>query len=196
MKTELSTERRILDAAIQCIEMVGIQAATIRKIAQIAGVNSAAINYYFRSKDALLDRVLAATTENAFGDWERLIEDPTIPVVDRLRSILLEALEGTQQFPNLVKAHLHGPIMNSDYETVFAKRFRAFMVRARDALTQALPGNLDNLENRLVALFSATFGMGLLRGLFSEYTGADLGRPESRAVYLELLLRHFLGGES
>ncbi len=38
-------ERKIIEAAIECIEQYGIQGATNRRIAEIAGVNSAAINY-------------------------------------------------------------------------------------------------------------------------------------------------------
>ena len=196
MKQERSQENKILDAAIQCIETVGLQAVTIRKIAEIAGVNSAAINYYFRSKDALMERVLAHSTEAAFGDWERIITDAATPPAQRLRSILLEAIEGAQKFPNLVRAHLHGPMTEGNYDTVFARRYRAFMIMARDALAREFPARkAADLELRLVSLFSAAFGMALLRGLFGELEGAALDKPESRERYLDLLLTQFQGGE-
>lgn len=43
-------EIKIIEAAIECIEQFGLKGATNRRIAEKAGVNLAAINYYFRSK--------------------------------------------------------------------------------------------------------------------------------------------------
>ncbi len=194
MDREPGAEQRLLEATIQCIEAVGIESVTIRKIAEIAGMNSAAVNYYFRSKQALIDRTLAATTENAIGDWERIIADPKMEPVDRLRSILRELLEGLEKFPNLSKAHLHGPIMEGDFETVFARRFRGFLVRARDALAPVLPGGAAGLELRLAALFSATMGWGLLGGMFADLPEAAPRGSAARMEYLELLLSRLLGG--
>jgi len=195
MNREPGAEQRLLEATIQCIETVGIESVTIRKIAEIAGMNSAAVNYYFRSKDALVDRALAATTENAIGDWERIIADPAMDPVDRLRSILRELLEGLEKFPNLSKAHLHGPIMEGDFGTVFARRFRAFLTKARDALAPVLPGGTASVELRLAALFSAAMGWGLLGGMFADLPEAAPEHPGARTAYLELLLSRVLGDE-
>ncbi len=184
-------EQRILEAAIQCIERFGIEAVTTRRIAELAGVNSASINYYFRSKDALLERVLAATTENSAGDWQRLIDDPTLPPRERLRAILRELLEGQQKFPHLAKAHLHGPLMEGDFDTVFARRFRRFLARARDALAKELPARKADLEPRLAALFCAALGWGFLGGFFSEFQSVNPERPGHRAKFAEFLLQRF-----
>jgi AcrR family transcriptional regulator len=194
MDREPGAEERLVNSTIQCIEAVGIQSATIRKIAEIAGMNSAAVNYYFRSKEALLDRAMEVTTENAIGDWERIIADPTMDPVEQLRTILRELLEGLAKFPNLSKAHLHGPIMEADFETVFARRFRAFVVKARDALAPALPGGAAALELRLAALFSAAMGWGLLGRMFADLSEAAPENPATREAYLELLLDCFVEG--
>jgi AcrR family transcriptional regulator len=191
MDREPGAEERLVNSTIQCIEAVGIQSATIRKIAEIAGMNSAAVNYYFRSKEALLDRAMEVTTENAIGDWERIIADPTMDPVEQLRTILRE---GLAKFPNLSKAHLHGPIMEADFETVFARRFRAFVVKARDALAPALPGGAAALELRLAALFSAAMGWGLLGRMFADLSEAAPENPATREAYLELLLDCFVEG--
>ena len=44
-----SMEEKIILATIECLEKYGFQGTTIRKIAEAAGSNSAAVNYYFRS---------------------------------------------------------------------------------------------------------------------------------------------------
>jgi hypothetical protein len=109
---------------------------------------------------------------------------------DRLRAVLRELLEGQWKFPNLTKAHLHGPIMEKDFDTVFARRFRAFLSRARDAL--ALPGKKADAEKKLAALFSAVVGWGMLGGLFDGFPNANPARPECRSRYVEFLLQRLL----
>jgi len=53
-ENERSVEERSIRVTITCIEAEGLERTTIRRIADIAGVNSAAINYYFRSRERLI----------------------------------------------------------------------------------------------------------------------------------------------
>ena len=183
-----------MEAAIQCVETMGIDATTTRKIAEIAGVNSAAINYYFRAKEALLDRVLAATTENAIGDWERAMADPALPPRERLRTMLLQMLNGSIAFPNLTRAHVQGPAMEGNYDTIFVRRFRSFVVAARDTLAQAYPNTrVQDVELRLMSLFLATLGFCLLGGMFQDFSTANLEQQEARDRYVDFLLEKLAG---
>lgn len=69
--TELSTEAKILEAANSIFLQFGYHGTTLQQIATKAGVNTAAIHYYFRSKERLyfkvvenvLDRILSAYFE-------------------------------------------------------------------------------------------------------------------------------------
>lgn len=96
------TRRRILDAAEKLFAEKGFEATSLRMITAEAGVNLAAVNYHFRSKDALIDAViarriqpinqerlamLAEATENAAGkppDLEDIVRAMIAPVF-RLR---------------------------------------------------------------------------------------------------------------
>jgi AcrR family transcriptional regulator len=49
---------RILAAAFAILARDGLTRATVRRITQLAGVNVAAVNYYFRSRDELVRQVL------------------------------------------------------------------------------------------------------------------------------------------
>lgn len=68
---ELNTETKILDAANSIFLLFGYHGTTLQQIATKAGVNKAAIHYYFRSKERLyfkvvenvLDRILSADFE-------------------------------------------------------------------------------------------------------------------------------------
>src|SRR6516165_8302775 len=55
----MTTKDRILDAAERLFARDGIEATSLRAITAEAGVNLAAVNYHFQSKDALLDAIIA-----------------------------------------------------------------------------------------------------------------------------------------
>lgn len=67
---------RLLDAAVVCFATDGVAATSLRGIALKAGVTPALVNYYFGSKEQLLD---AFTTERIS------------PIVEKLRANLLAA---------------------------------------------------------------------------------------------------------
>src|SRR6185369_16070644 len=52
------TRRRLLDAATETLNRVGIQGATTREIARRAGVNEVTLFRHFKSKEQLLGAVL------------------------------------------------------------------------------------------------------------------------------------------
>ncbi|MFF5206995.1 TetR/AcrR family transcriptional regulator [Streptosporangium sp. NPDC000396] len=55
----------LLAAAKQCLAERGYAKTTVRDIIAISGSNLAAINYHFRSKDALLNQAMIETTGDA-----------------------------------------------------------------------------------------------------------------------------------
>jgi AcrR family transcriptional regulator len=81
---------RLLDAAVLCFAADGVAATSLRSIALKAGVTPALVNYYFGSKQQLLDAFIA----------ERLT-----PVVQTLRESLLEAGSDPRA---LLAAFVHG----------------------------------------------------------------------------------------
>lgn len=58
IKNELNTEERIFHSACEVFLLYGYHGTTIRKITELSGVNNAALNYYFRSKDKLYEKVV------------------------------------------------------------------------------------------------------------------------------------------
>ena len=73
---ESNQRDRLLDAAVECFAADGVAATSLRSIALRAGVTPALVNYYFGSKEQLLDAFIA----------ERIT-----PVVQALRESLLAA---------------------------------------------------------------------------------------------------------
>ena len=58
-------QARIILATIECLERFGVTGTTVRRITEAAGVNVAAINYYFGDKEALLEAALAQSLDQA-----------------------------------------------------------------------------------------------------------------------------------
>jgi len=190
-------EERIVNAAIACIEREGLHHVTIRGIAHEAGVNSAAISYYFRSKEKLVERALRTTLSNAFEDWEKLLADRGGDLRSVLRSVLGEMCEGTRRYPGLVKAHLYDTFVEGASHTPFMRRFNEFLI----ALAGKMKSSASRVTDReigiaLTQVTSAILLPGIFPGLFRANIGVDLGDARSRAAYVDRLIDRYFPPKS
>lgn len=72
---KLDTRSKIMKAAVEIIGREGNLSVTIREIADKAGVNIAAINYHFSSKENLLEEVERVTMEQVTLIYDRLLDE-------------------------------------------------------------------------------------------------------------------------
>jgi AcrR family transcriptional regulator len=187
-----AVEKRIVDAAITCIEREGLHHVTIRGIAHEAGVNSAAISYYFRSKEKLVERALKTTLANAFGDWEELLADTSGDLRKVLRSVLGELFEGSRRYPGLVKAHLYDTFVEGASHTPFLRRFNDFLIALAGKMKSSAPRSTDReIGIALAQVTSAVLLPGMIPGLFRATIGVDLGDARSRAAYVDRLIDRY-----
>jgi AcrR family transcriptional regulator len=145
------TKTRILDAAERLFAQEGFAATSHRHITRAAGVNLAAVNYHFGSKDELLKAVFARRLEPINrGRLERLrahLEEtaPEPPRVEAVVRALVEpafaalqsAGEGGERFMQLVgRTHSDSsPQIRVCFLGQFEEVHRAFL----GALARALP---------------------------------------------------------
>ncbi|NLA10697.1 MAG: TetR/AcrR family transcriptional regulator [Firmicutes bacterium] len=78
-REKLDTRSRIMKTAVEIIGREGNLNVTIREIAERAGVNIAAINYHFSSKENLIEEVERVTMEQIQLIYNRLIDDKETP---------------------------------------------------------------------------------------------------------------------
>jgi AcrR family transcriptional regulator len=185
-------EQRIIEAAINCIERVGVKETTIRKIALEAGVNVAAINYYFRSKEQLMDRVQEITLNNAF-DWSHFDCDEDATPKQRLVVILDHMVSGAQAYPEVTRSHFITPLVEKNSGTGTYRAFSEFMNKIYDDLVArgALPG-ADLRSALLQAAAASILGIGLHLDLFSDFSVLDMREPQNRRHYIEKLVDKLL----
>jgi AcrR family transcriptional regulator len=144
----MTTKDRILDAAERLFAHNGVEATSLRSITALAGVNLAAVNYHFQSKESLIHAVIARrlnpvnerrlamldACEEAAGDGPLPIEQ----VLDALLRPVFEMLTG--------QAKEFTPIMGRIFtesaeltEQVFQKHLAHVAHRFLPAFQRALP---------------------------------------------------------
>ena len=72
-------EGEIIHAAYRCVVEQGIAAATTHAVAAQAGINQGNIHYYFRTKDALLERLLQEIFENSMSNIQAVANSSLAP---------------------------------------------------------------------------------------------------------------------
>ena len=158
MTDKLSTQEMILEAAISCIEKYGVENTTTRKIAAEAGTNIASINYYFRSKDDLLAKALEITIQHSREDLTAFATDDDLSFEECLRNSIVYLLEGSQNFPNVIMAHLYAPLVEKNFDTLPVAVFREVVDLYTQKAAQAYPGkDPARVEFLVVQIFSALF---------------------------------------
>jgi AcrR family transcriptional regulator len=184
---------RILVAAVTCIERAGLEATGIREIAREAGVNSAAINYYFGSKERLIAQALESTLDQAFGevlaDFETQRERG-LEILAALAKVLEDYLVHATQFPRIAHAHLHDALVKQSYGGLAVKRLNAFLGELAPRIAPATPHlSAEELRITLAQLWAAILMLGMLPGLFHAFLPLDFTREEDRRAWVQRLLK-------
>ena len=180
-----SMEQRIVEAAISCIEEYGIGSLTIRKIASKADVNTAAINYYFRSKEQLIDRVIEVTLRNAF-DWSDLAHTDTLAPREQLFAILDHLTAGAQQYPHITRAHFYETLINGNYQTRAVKELNRFLNELYEKFKQkGCAMQEQELRFGIAQAFMAgLFSVGMMPNICGEFLHVDLTEDAQRKAFL------------
>jgi TetR/AcrR family transcriptional regulator len=102
------TEQRILDAAHAVFLRSGTAGARTQEIAAEAGVNSALLHYYFRSKERLAEAVFRRAAGELFPVVARILASE-LPLEEKVRKVIeveLDRLSGTPYLPAYVISEL------------------------------------------------------------------------------------------
>ncbi len=185
-------EEKIITATVECIEKYGIKGTTIRQIAEQAGVNIAAINYYFRSKDALIERCMRQTLHNAF-DWDDIEKLPGRTANERCKAIFHEILEGGLKYQGITRAHVYDLLVDGNYLTPFTETINEFIKK----LVEDLKGRGATLPEcelylALIQITNSVMMFVLTPDVFESRFGLSLREPESRKRYIDRLVDRLL----
>jgi TetR/AcrR family transcriptional regulator len=195
---DLAVRERLLEAAVDAFAAFGFEGASLRQIAQKAGVAFQLITYYFGSKedlwiasvDYLFDiRVRAAKTtyspvkdfEKQLREWLRIalhfsIQEP------QLRQIMCqEYLAGSERYDKHLKPRLKEASLHFDYLFDQAQK-------------QGINARLSSKEMMLV-LRGIMVMAAVMPDNITSITGGRIDSPRTIDVLTDLLANIFVRGE-
>lgn len=196
MPARTGTRQLILEAAVTCIERDGLEKVTTRKIAQEAGTNIASINYYFRSKDELVAKVLEMTIRHMLQDVVTAIEDAQQSFETTLRSVIFYLFDGSRRFPGVSRAHLRQAISGERNGSISARAMRRVFDRLVQRATSTYPRKDPSLVRlRLSQVLSSILFAMLTPDFFSiprQFRPVNVRNAEVLADSYTVLFLHSL----
>ena len=185
-----TTRENIINATLKIIGEEGFQNVTIRKIATLAGVNVAAINYHFGSKDIVINEALKYLTGKLKDSFKYLGEkevSPEIRIKNFIRCYADAALEHPDVFRNYINHSMCNTEMPSDYSE-FMKRegFEELKNTLREMTS------LDDDMLLFMKGFQIISGIAfpvLLGKQMEKLSGIDYDDKIVRYKYLDVLLK-------
>lgn len=116
---KLATRRRVLDAARDLFDEIGYDDATIRAIAQRAGVSVGSVFTTFTSKDDILSQVMLDRLEDLYGELQSVLPHMRGSTADRCRSLFAVHYAFETRRTKLFLAHIAASYSwRSDHTTV------------------------------------------------------------------------------
>ncbi|MER3446256.1 MAG: hypothetical protein C4291_05165 [Candidatus Dadabacteria bacterium] len=157
---EISTKERILDVAERLFAEKGIKETSLRDITSAVGVNCAAVNYHFGSKEGLIHAVITRRLKPLNQERLRLLEsyeagadNGPISLEQILHAWIAPTIELYLRNPRFM--YIAGRIIsdpNKELYPFFVPQFEQIFLRFKDSLMRALP-NLPERELLLRMLF-------------------------------------------
>lgn len=205
-----STREIILETAEQLFAQQGHDGTSMRQITSAAGVNLAAVNYHFGSKEALVQAVLKRRLEVVNRERLRLLDEleaaaggnPLKPsqIVDAFFGTLLRLAASPDHagktFLPLLERTMTDP--SGFIRALFAEEYADVMERYKNALFAALPGVpraeiMWRFQFMLGATSYAIMGTDTLR-FVTGWTFDQADEPDNPEWLLPRLLSFLLGG--
>ncbi len=187
------TKAHILEAAIMTIERYGIQHVTTRLIAEAAGVNNAALHYYYGTKEQLVEAALAQSVRHMGEDLDEILSRPD-PLRERLREALAYLTGGAVRYPNIVRAHFLAPISGADTPSPGVARFEENVAKLRTHILSHMPElTKAHVTAAVHTAISACLLTAMAPDVLAEKAGIRLDDPVSFDAYIRFQTDMILG---
>lgn len=174
------TRRKLVVAAIMTIERYGVDGATVRRIVAEAGVNIAAVNYHFGSKEILLRKALDATVHEAFTksltELEQFIAQEGGDIPAGARSFFRDYLPNAFGWARIAVAHLREALLNQDYSGGAIAESQRFISQFYGLVRPAMRGPDAAARLAVEHVWGTIFFLSLLPQIFGE--SAEVYRSE------------------
>lgn len=177
----------ILQATLSLLETQGLQKVTVRKIAVLAGVNVAAVNYHFGTKDQAVFAALQSL-RSRFGQAFEHLESNQIPPRARLIAFMTAYCDTVFAYPNLVKAFVNQSLnaeIQQDYAAFVRREGLALITRT---LAEIQPLEEEILRMKAFQLMSSLVLILLVGTMTGPVIGIDFSDPVVRSRYIDTIV--------
>jgi TetR/AcrR family transcriptional regulator, regulator of cefoperazone and chloramphenicol sensitivity len=184
------TKRLLVEATLRLLGREGFHAITTRRIAEEAGVNVAAVNYHFGSKDALVKQA-ALLFRDKMRELFSVLDAPGLTPNQKLRRLGHQFADNLVEYPGFLKTFV-AALLNGQDPPAPA---RENVERGRDLmvsyLRQTLGGSDESIRNDMLQLMSAIVYPAVLGQHSATLYEVPFHDAEYRHRYVEQLMEHF-----
>ncbi len=188
-----NTKRRILEASLKIISTEGFCKITIRKVASLADVNIAAINYHFGSKEQLINDALHSITEQLLNSFSILSGEDGTPE-DRLRLFLNDYTKTLVMYPDIIKYF----IMQSISEYCVIGEYELFLQEQgydliKNTLKQIRPDDSETTTAmRIMQMLGGLAFPVLVANRIIALKDFDYFQDDVRSDYAEIMIENII----
>ena len=182
------TKQEILLSAIEYIERHGVGSFTVRSFTQSAGINVAALNYYWGSKDNMLEDLRHLTLDNAFSDFkDQVYNKKGKASLELLEEFFLHVYQGTLRWPNIAKMHFSKAFNENDYHDILSKRMKVFLEELLEVTLKLTRQSEKELRLSIILVLSAIYFSGMMGGLYGRFY--NVKDEENQKSFIKKLMR-------
>jgi|GEM_PF-1390115 len=192
MKNEGGTRREMIETATRLVAAEGVCSISTRRIAEEAGVNVAALNYHFGTKEELIEKVLDRMLDMLFDEWTSILEIEEMSLPVRIYCLLDHTMESIMASPGMITSHLFDPLVDVGRRTVFAERLGSFLRKLPVQLEEHLPLQSKDIRLYLGQVMLLAVTAATVPELFRQIADEDIASGPARSRYLTGLMRKFL----
>lgn len=189
-----ATREQIIAVTLEAIRSEGLAALTIRQIAERAGVNVAAINYHFGSKDALVNHVLVELTSGLRQAFVPLASEDT-PPRERLGQFLTDFATVLTRYPDVYRQAIATGLLGGEAQQQYLGFLRSEGLQTLGRLVREVTGERDDrrLRLRIVAAIGGLVYPLLVGSLIEPAVGLQLAEERARRELVAVCLQNLLG---
>ncbi len=181
-------KEKILGVVLKYISENETHQITIREIARLAGVNSAAISYYFGSKDNLIQEACKYYYDLGNRIFEEIESNDDEPR-DKLKRFFINYTNHMFKFPGFLKAQISQYINETQIRTDVVTWLQSNCKILSDCIGQVTEEkNPEILYFKSIQLLSSIVYPFLLNKYSCAFGGLNFGDEAIRAKYIDTML--------
>lgn len=193
MTEDPSTREKILDVTRKLTTSTPLEEITTRRIATEAGVNIAAINYHFRTKEKLIGEAVTSFAATALEHGLAILRDTAKSAAERLIYFLQGYAKGLVGAPAVTRTAFRTFLFDEPADGQYHLLVKQMLSAMTETLAEASgPSNNAVIAENTLALFSSIAMPILANETFSGAGVPGLSDGKARDEYVARMVHAFI----